>query len=81
MRMRFAPLIRVSTEGQDKKGESLTVQRKQITAAVKQLGGAVVGWDYCGQEHATPMQERQKLDLLLKDAADGKFDAVIVADI
>src|SRR5208283_3939620 len=36
---------------------------------------------YSGQEHATPDQERAKLDELLKDANKGLFDAVIVCDV
>lgn len=81
--IRFAPLIRVSTEQQERKGESLRTQRKQIDAAVEQLGGVIP--DYCrdkytGQEHATPSSEREMLDLLIEDAKRGLFDAVIVAD-
>lgn len=81
--LRFAPLIRVSTEGQAAKGESLRTQKSQIEQYVKLLGGIVSadGWTaYSGQEHATPDQERRKLDHLLQDAAKGRFDAVIVAD-
>jgi site-specific DNA recombinase len=78
--LRFAPLIRVSTEGQEKKGESLRTQRGQIEQYVKSLKGTVATWDYCGQEHATPDYERAKLDKLLEDSGKGKFDAVIVCD-
>jgi DNA invertase Pin-like site-specific DNA recombinase len=79
--LRFAALIRVSTEQQEKKGESLRTQRKQIEQAVASLGGAVAG-TYAGQEHATAGHERQQLDKLLADAQKPHrpFDAVIVAD-
>jgi site-specific DNA recombinase len=75
--LRFAPLIRVSTETQQKRGESLHTQHKQLEATVNILGGEIYRW-YSGQEHATPEQERKILDELLKDAGDGKFNAVIV---
>jgi DNA invertase Pin-like site-specific DNA recombinase len=80
--IRFAPLIRVSTEQQEKKGESLRTQREQIQHYVKALGGEIPErcWEYSGQEHATPGQERQKLDKLLEDSGKHVFDAVIVCD-
>jgi len=76
----FAPLIRVSTEKQERKGESLATQRKQLEAAIKSLNGTVYKW-YAGQEHATPDHERKIFDELMVDALAGKFDAVMVADI
>ncbi len=81
-KLRFAPIIRVSTEKQKDKGESLNVQTKQIKQYVKSLNGVVPEhcWQYSGQEHATPDQERYKLDKLLEDSAKGLFDAVIVVD-
>ena len=80
--IRFAPLIRVSTEKQAAKGESLRTQKKYILQAVKQLGGVIPEhcWVYSGQEHATPDQEREKLGKLLSDAGKGLFDAVMVCD-
>lgn len=80
--LRFAPLIRVSTETQEKAGESLRTQKKHIEDAVNALGGMIPDycWQYSGQEHATAGWEREKLGQLLKDASEGKFDAVIVAD-
>jgi len=80
--LRFAPLIRVSTEAQEKRGESLRTQKKQIHEYVRMLGGKVTDrcWRYTGQEHATPGQERKKLEQLLNDSATGLFDAVIVCD-
>jgi len=81
-RLRFAPLIRVSTEEQAKRKESLLIQTEAIKQYVAFLGGTIPEhcWVYCGQEHATPEYERAKLDLLLKDCARDKFDAVIVYD-
>jgi len=80
--LRFAPLIRVSTEGQATKGESLRTQTAQIRQYVKSLNGTDPDncWKYSGQEHATPEQERAKLEQLLEDSSNGKFDAVIVCD-
>ena len=79
--MRFAPLIRVSTESQEKQGESLRTQKNQIQTAIEQLKGKVVNWKYCGQESATEIQERQIFDQLLNDCQNKLFDAVIVADV
>jgi site-specific DNA recombinase len=82
MTLRFAPLVRVSTEQQLKKGESLRTQKAQIQQYVKFLEGTVPDncWKYSGQEHATPEQERLNLDNLLEDSSKNKFDAVIVCD-
>jgi DNA invertase Pin-like site-specific DNA recombinase len=77
-RLRFAPLVRVSTERQKKRGESLALQKSNIEAAVKEMGGTIVSWDYSGQEHSTPESERKILDQLLEDAAKNKFDAIII---
>ncbi|MBE9546921.1 MAG: recombinase family protein [Proteobacteria bacterium] len=79
-KLRFAPLIRVSTEGQAKRGESLYTQRKQLKSAIESLDGTVYQW-YAGQEHATPDQERKILNELIQDAQHQKFDAVMVADM
>jgi DNA invertase Pin-like site-specific DNA recombinase len=80
--IRFAPLIRVSTEKQKQQGESLRSQKKLIERAVNYLNGTIPErcWKYTGQEHATPNQEREKLEQLLKDSGKGLFDAVIVCD-
>ena len=82
MALRFAPIIRVSTEGQAQAGESLRTQRSQIEQYVANLEGTIPDhcWQYTGQEHATPNQERKKLDRLLADSGKGLFDAVIVCD-
>lgn len=82
-KLRFAPLIRVSTETQAKRGESLNTQKSQITQAVEFLGGAIPDscWQYAGQESATSDLERVLLDKLLEDSAKGIFDAIIVQDV
>lgn len=54
--LRFAPLIRVSTEIQEKKGESLKTQRRQLEETIKALTGTVYH-GYAGQERATVDQE------------------------
>jgi site-specific DNA recombinase len=79
--LRFAALIRVSTERQEKQGESLRTQETQINQAVEQLAGKITA-RYVGQEHATAGYERQLVEKLLSNAtaAHRKFDAVIVAD-
>lgn len=79
-RLRFAALVRVSTEKQEKVGESLPVQRRDNERDVERLGGTIVDW-YGGQEHATPGHEKKEIDRLLADAAKGKFDALIIKDI
>ena len=76
-KLHFAALRRVSTEKQEKEGESLRTQRTEITETVKQLNGSIVGW-YGGQEHGTPGYEKKEIDRLLSDASKGKFNAVIV---
>ena len=76
--LRCAALIRVSTERQEKQGESLLTQQTQLTQSAEQLG-SIARW-YGGQEHATAGWEREQLDRLLADAkrAPRIFDAVIV---
>jgi site-specific DNA recombinase len=79
--LRFAALVRVSTERQEKKGESLRTQTRQTLQAVESLGGEIVA-TYAGQEHGTAGWERLQLDRLLTDAQKPRrlFDAVVVAD-
>jgi site-specific DNA recombinase len=74
----FGALVRVSTERQEKQGESLATQRASNARDVETLGGTIVAW-YGGQEHATEGYEHQEVDRLVKDAAKKKFDAVMVA--
>jgi DNA invertase Pin-like site-specific DNA recombinase len=80
-KLRFAALIRVSTEKQGRQGESLRTQDAQLSGAVTSLGGIIVK-RYAGQEHATAGYERKQVQQLLDDAArqPRSFDAVIVAD-
>lgn len=80
--LRFAALIRVSTEKQERQGESLSTQATQIKQAVESLNGQVVA-HYAGQEHATEGWERKQLNRLLADAKKipKPFDAVMVADL
>ncbi len=75
--LRFAALIRVSTETQQKKGESLRTQQGQASVDIPSLGGKIAGW-YGGQEHATPGHETREVDRLVADANKGLFDAVWV---
>lgn len=79
--LRFAPIIRVSTEEQERKGESLATQKTQISEYVKILGGTIPPecWQYSGQESATK-RERILWDRLLADSGRNLFDAIIVAD-
>jgi DNA invertase Pin-like site-specific DNA recombinase len=76
----FAPLIRVSTEAQKKRGESLNTQHTQLDNAISMLGGNVFRW-YSGQEHATAEQERKILEELIRDAEEKRFNAVILCDM
>jgi DNA invertase Pin-like site-specific DNA recombinase len=78
MALRFGELVRVSTERQEKQGESLRTQRAQNQENVSLLGGTIVE-RYGGQEHATEGWEKKEMLRLAADAGKGKFDAVIVA--
>ncbi len=79
--LRVAGLIRVSTERQKVRGESLATQDQQIRQTVGMLGGELVGV-YGGQEHGTAGWERKQLDKMLDDARKPRrpFDAVMVCD-
>jgi site-specific DNA recombinase len=81
-KLRFAALVRVSTESQERQGESLRTQKAEIERSVEAMGGVLIAdpWSYSGQEHSTPGFEREKLDRLLHDASKGIFDAIIVCD-
>jgi len=80
--LRLAPIIRVSTEKQEKQGESLNTQTEQILGYINALEAEIPEecWKYSGQEHASPQMERNKLNQLLVDTSKGIFDAVIVCD-
>lgn len=77
-KLRFAALRRVSTERQEKLGESLQTQTKNIQEVAANLG-TIVEW-YGGQEQATPGHEKKEIERLLRDARKQPrpFDAVIV---
>jgi DNA invertase Pin-like site-specific DNA recombinase len=75
--LKFAPLVRISTEKQEQQGQSLETQHNDLEADVQALGGEIYKW-YEGQEHATPAFERKKLEELMVDARQGKFDAIII---
>jgi DNA invertase Pin-like site-specific DNA recombinase len=77
--LRFASLVRVSTERQEQQGESLRTQPLDNERDAALLGGRVV--EHYGadrHEHATEGWERSELVRLTKDAEKGKFDAVII---
>ena len=78
-KLRFAALRRVSTEQQEKVGESLRTQTKDIQEVVSSLG-SIVEW-FGGQEHATPGHEKKEVERLLREAQKRpcRFNAVIVA--
>jgi DNA invertase Pin-like site-specific DNA recombinase len=75
---RWAAMTRVSSEEQENKGESLRTQLANIESDVRLLGGRIVK-RYCGQEHATGIEERKQLLRLMEDARAGCFDAVMIA--
>lgn len=81
--LKFAPVVRVSSESQEAKGDSINYQKQQIKDAVGMLQGTIPEscWNYTGQEHSTPQSEREKLNQLLKDSATGLFDAVICTNV
>ena len=69
-KLRFAPLIRVSTESQERRGQSLDVQKQALVQAVESMKGIIPDdcWEYSGQEHATNAYERKKFNKLLLDS-------------
>ena len=79
--LRFAALIRVSTDQQKKQGQSLKTQTKQVIQAVEQLGGEITHW-YKGQQHATAGHEHQLVNEMLAAARKKRkpFGALMVAD-
>ena len=81
-KLRFAPLIRVSTERAGKKGESLLSQKSRIESNVKILDGTIPvhAWKYCGQEHSSEGYERKLFDQMISDCSKGLFDAIMVDD-
>src|SRR6266545_8060084 len=80
VKLRFAALRRVSTEQQEKVGESLRTQTADIEKVVDDLGGVITGW-YGGAESATPGHEKKEVNRLIEDAQKRPrtWDALIVA--
>jgi DNA invertase Pin-like site-specific DNA recombinase len=76
--LRFAALVRVSTDRQSQQGQSLITQRKEAMENIPALNGRIAAW-YGGSEHATPGHEHAEVNRLLADAAKGKFDAIHVS--
>jgi site-specific DNA recombinase len=76
--LRFAALVRVSTERQSQQGQSLITQRKDAVENIPALQGRIAEW-YGGQEHATPGYEHAEVNRLLVDASKGKLDAIHVS--
>ncbi len=89
-KLRFAPLVRVSTEQQDEEIKtSMESQRNNILQVVTNRGGIIPTecWQYTGQEHSTrayrlsnPDYERTIFKRLLDDCDKDIFDAIIVDD-
>jgi DNA invertase Pin-like site-specific DNA recombinase len=86
-KLRVAPLVRVSTERQDK-GESMRLQVDRITEAVERLGGTIPAklkgkkGKYVSQEHTVGVSKHERviLTLLMDDCSKGQFDAVMLDD-
>jgi hypothetical protein len=79
--LRFASLVRVSTEAQEEKQSSLLDQEEKNRKSVKALGGTITA-EFHGQEHATEGADRKLMDALLAECQKPtrRFDAVIVND-
>ncbi len=78
--LRLALYARVSTEAQEEDGQSLTTQIEMMREAARRLG-ATVAAVYQVQESAMPGRERPSLTRMLRDAAAGSFDAVMVCKL
>ena len=61
--LRFCPIVRVSTEKQERKGRSLKTQKTEIKHYVKILEGNINPdcWKYSCQEHAMGIEERENI--------------------
>lgn len=77
---KIALYARVSTEAQEDEGQSLGTQVALMKDAAARLGAQVVEV-YQVQESAMPGCPRPSLTRLMKDAAAGKFDAVMVCKL
>jgi site-specific DNA recombinase len=89
-KLRFAPIIRVSTDKQQERGVSLQTQKDDIIEAVEYLGGTIPDycWIYVGVESATPKNDRELFEVerklfeqVLSDSKEDLFEAVIFAHI
>jgi len=80
--LRFCPIVRVSTEKQERKGQSLKTQENTVIKCVDMLGGVIPPdcWQFSGQEHATGIEEREKLDKMLIASGKNMYDAVMPCD-
>ena len=78
--LNFAIYARVSTESQEEDGQSLDTQLKMMQDNVQRLGGKVTK-PYPIQESAMPGEKRDSITSLLRDAANGCFDAVMVCKL
>jgi DNA invertase Pin-like site-specific DNA recombinase len=78
--LRFAAMCRVSTEKQERQGESLRTQRASLLRDVELLSGTITGW-YGGQESAVGDYERKEMLRLTVDAGRDKWDAIIICTI
>lgn len=77
MKIRFAALARVSTEGQETNGHSLETQESLLKRQVVSLGGEIVKW-YIGQEHSNTGAYRPIFEGLQKDLTANLWDALLV---
>jgi DNA invertase Pin-like site-specific DNA recombinase len=80
LRVRIALYARVSTEAQEEEGQSLSTQVATMQEAAVRIGAEVVQV-YQVQESAMPGQLRPSLTRLMKDAAAGNFDGVMVCKL
>jgi site-specific DNA recombinase len=78
--LKVAIYARVSTEAQEDEGQSLTTQLEMMRSAVARIGGTVIK-EYAVQESAMPGGERPSLTAMLREAAQGLFDAVMVCKV
>lgn len=75
---RFAAYVRVSADRQEEQGHSLDQQRAFAQTVVAREGGTLVHV-YGGTESAMGKKPRIQFDLMLRDAAKGKFDALVIS--
>lgn len=79
--LRVAIFARVSTEGQEKDGQSLEVQVMTLRNCVEVLNGTVVK-EYVGSESATSGDKKRPiLDEILNDARNKEFECLMIYDL